>query len=198
MVPKHKTINGIIQQMQGTHYLEIGVGDGYNINAIRCQHKTGVDPGIIRPGLISKGVKIHQTDSDTFFRNKPKNERFDVIFIDGLHHADQVEKDIINSWYSLKAEGVILIHDVNPPTKAHQVVPRSQLSWTGDVWKAFVGFRQKYENIPTGYIPERYGLGWIKKAPMTKVEAGFVLEARYKDLQANLEDWLGFDKIYGI
>ena len=44
---------------------------------------------------------------------------FDVIFIDGLHLADQVEKDIDNALKFIKEDGFIILHDVNPPTEWH-------------------------------------------------------------------------------
>jgi hypothetical protein len=143
---------------------------------------------------------IFQGTSDEFFaqndKRKKEKERFDLIFIDGLHHADQVEKDIVNAWYALNEGGVILLHDVHPPTEAHQVVPREQLSWTGDVWKSFVGFRQKYPKIPTGCFREKYGLGWIKKVPRTKVEPGFALEEDWSYFLGNFDNGklLGYDQ----
>ena len=46
--------------------------------------------------------------SDKFFKD---NEKFDIIFIDGLHTFEQTIKDIDNSIKFLRDKGVILIHD---------------------------------------------------------------------------------------
>ena len=44
--------------------------------------------------------------------NFSKNKTFfDVIFIDGLHHYKQCQKDCINALKFLKANGIILLHD---------------------------------------------------------------------------------------
>ena len=77
---------------------------------------------------------IHGVKSDEFFQNN--NEKFDVIFIDGLHHYDQVLEDLKNSLNSLKKDGIIFIHDMIPLNKTSQEIPRNrQKIWTGDVWK---------------------------------------------------------------
>ena len=68
---------------------------------------------------------------------------FDIIFIDGLHHYEQVKKDIINSLNCIEENGVIILHDCIPKSYLEQAVPRSQHLWTGDVWKAFVEIRTK-------------------------------------------------------
>jgi hypothetical protein len=69
-------------------YLEIGVSGGENFQKIRCENKVGVDPEPTSPATIF-------LPSDDFF--KQNKETFDVIFIDGLHHSDQVLRDINNS-----------------------------------------------------------------------------------------------------
>ena len=46
--------------------------------------------------------------SDEFFEKYPE-EKFDVIFIDGLHHYDQCQKDTINALKKLNESGIILL-----------------------------------------------------------------------------------------
>ena len=41
-------------------------------------------------------------------------QKFDIIFIDGLHEYDQVKKDIVNSLKFIDEKGFILIHDLLP------------------------------------------------------------------------------------
>ena len=110
-------------------YLEIGVFDNESFNSIPLpvKNKFGVDP--------AQGGNIRKT-SDVFFRTN-KN-KFNVIFIDGLHEYIQCQKDILNSLKSLKKNGIILIHDLLPKNKFVSTVPRKQDIWTGDVWKVAV------------------------------------------------------------
>jgi len=47
--------------------------------------------------------------SDKFFKNN--SQKFDVIYIDGWHEANQVYKDINNSWDYLNVNGIIICDD---------------------------------------------------------------------------------------
>ena len=111
-------------------YLEIGLGDCNNYNSISLdiKNKYGVDPA------YDTLNNIHGVKSDEFFKNN--NVTFDVIFIDGLHHYDQVLEDLKNSLNSINKKGIIFIHDMIPLNKISQDIPRKkQKIWTGDVWK---------------------------------------------------------------
>lgn len=129
-------INFIINKISADKYLEIGVEGGTNFSKIDCKYKVGVDPN-----NESKATHI-MTSNEFFSKNK---EKFDVIFIDGLHHCDQVYLDIKNSLEILNETGYIICHDLNPNEEYLQVVPRKQSSWTGDCWKAWVKLR--FENL---------------------------------------------------
>ena len=108
-------------------YLEIGVCSGYTFDRlnIKTENKFGVDP--------DKGGNYKMTSDQFFFENK--DQKFDVVFIDGLHHYDQCQKDIINSLNSLNENGIILIHDMIPNNSLVEYTPRRAINshWTGDV-----------------------------------------------------------------
>jgi hypothetical protein len=122
-------INYIAEKIQAQTYLEIGVfNPDHNFNHIQVPDKYSVDPD------PKAGADLRMT-SDKFFTIS-KGIQFDLIFIDGLHHAEQVKRDIINAWEYLNTGGVIVIHDCNPPTEATTCVPRgAQREWCGDVYK---------------------------------------------------------------
>ena len=98
--------------------------------------------------------------SDEFF--KKNKEFFDLVFIDGLHHYEQVKKDINNSLSFLKKDGVILLHDCLPSNVFDQAVPRCTYKWNGDVWKAIVEARCRLD-IDTYTCYADYGIGIILK-----------------------------------
>ena len=75
--------------------------------------------------------------SSEFFE-KYKEIKFDVIFIDGLHHYEQCQEDCIKAMSALNKNGVILFHDFLPRSFFEENVPRKQISWTGNVWKVAV------------------------------------------------------------
>lgn len=165
---KSKIINDIIEEGGFKSYLEIGYAQGSNFKAINVENKTSVDP----TAPEDTPFDLHKMTSDEFFEANKK--KFDVIFIDGLHEAEQVERDILNAWYSLKMGGYIVIHDILPFTEEMQKVPRTQEQWTGDVWRAWQGFCEAYgDKIETNVLPEKYGIGTIKKINCP-IKTGFV------------------------
>ena len=146
-------VQNIIKKKNFKKYLEIGCFDDELFNYIKCEKKIGVDP-------VSGGT-IRAT-SDQFF--KVNKERFDCVFIDGLHEYQQVKKDIINSLQFLNEGGIILLHDCLPNNYYEQATPRCQWIWNGDVWKAIVACRSLNDiDVYTCYAD--YGIGVILKRP---------------------------------
>ena len=144
-------INYFIKKNDYKSYLEIGCDKNQIFSQITLNKKIGVDP--------YSGGNVRKT-SDDFFRENA--EKFDLIFIDGLHVYDQVKRDIINSINFLNKEGVILVHDCLPDTIGKQAVPRYKMQWNGDVWKAIVDLRQRDDlEIHTCFVDQ--GIGIIKK-----------------------------------
>jgi len=153
MKAKDEYINEVIADNGYKNYLEIGTQHLHNFNKIKCDKKTGVDP------KAKRGKNLYKLKSDEFF--KDNEETFDVIFIDGLHHAEQVRKDIINGMKCLNDNGVIVLHDTLPKDEAMQKVPREQRVWTGDVYKAVVGFHKEYPKVKFETVTCDYGLTFI-------------------------------------
>ena len=58
---------------------------------------------------FSNIVETFKGSSDSFFLNQ--KDKYDVIYIDGSHEADQVYKDIKNSWKILNINGVLICDD---------------------------------------------------------------------------------------
>ena len=157
-------INYLIKINNYEDYLEIGSGfpkknKTRNFDAIVCKNKDGVDP---------KGYCGYEMTSDEFF--KKNNKKYDIIFIDGLHLEEQVDKDIVNSLNCLKTNGTIVIHDCNPKLEDSQKEkkptrrPEGGISpWNGTVWKSFAKLRITRNDLEMCVIDKDYGLGIIKK-----------------------------------
>ena len=150
MIDKYKLIN----------YLEIGVFQGENIRLVKAAHKDGVDPGHER--YVVPEVNYPMTSDDFFKLIEGHDIKYDIIFIDGLHHADQVEKDIQNSLNHLVDNGFIVMHDCNPISYEAQLIPRETIAWNGDTWKAFVKFKFKHPYFKTCVIDTDFGVGIIQ------------------------------------
>lgn len=150
---RNEVINKLIEKNGYTSYLEIGVDNPNNcFNLIRCQRKVGVDP--------NRGGTIKDT-SDGFFR--ANKEKFDIGFIDGLHHEEQVEKDILNLLKILNPGGAIVVHDLCPKSEIMQRVPRVVVEWTGNGWKAWAHLRATKKNLKMVVLNTDHGIGIIKK-----------------------------------
>jgi hypothetical protein len=180
-IKRYDIINYLIGKYKLINYLEIGVFKGENIREIKAFHKDGVDPGV--EGYTPPEVNYPMT-SDVFFDLIKGHDdiKYDIIFIDGLHHADQVEKDIKNSLEHIVDGGFIVLHDCNPVSYDAQLVPRETIAWNGDTWKAFVDFKSRYPNMECSVIDTDFGVGVIK------------VGERICTLQANIWGWEHFDK----
>jgi len=144
-------INYFIKKNDYKSYLEIGCDKNQIFSQIDLNKKIGVDP--------YSGGNVRKSSDDFFKENA---EKFDLIFIDGLHVYEQVKRDIVNSINFLNKEGVILVHDCLPDTIGKQAVPRYKMQWNGDVWKAIVDLRQRDDlEIHTCFVDQ--GIGIIKK-----------------------------------
>lgn len=135
-------INHYIKKYNLSSYLEIGTYDkNNNFNSIECKEKLCIDPD---PNAKADLVLT----SDEFF--KLCNKKFDIIFIDGLHEAHQVYKDIKNSLLHLNEGGVIVCHDCNPESLANAYDYEDYNGtglWNGDSWKGFLKYRWESEYL---------------------------------------------------
>ena len=124
-------------------YLELGTAKCETINEINIPFKRGVD---INKDVYGCDNPSHMTTDEYFetdvFADIENNGKFDIVFIDGLHHSDQVDKDFENSLKYLSDDGIILMDDVTPPEEEWQIIPRNRWGgWTGDCWKSFLKLR---------------------------------------------------------
>lgn len=144
MVQKTRTdlLNFLAERYNLQRYLEVGVQDpAQNFNKIKCAVKYSIDPD------PKAGATFLMTSDEAFaagFRKK-----FDLIFIDGLHTAEQVKKDFVNATMYLSEGGFIVLHDCNPLKEEHTIVPRptERGHWNGSCYKfaaAFWGYKNRY------------------------------------------------------
>ncbi len=169
---RYEIINNLIKSKNFKDYLEIGCFKNENFNEISVSNKIGVDP-------ISGGT--HRISSDDFFLTN--TQKFDLIFIDGLHVYEQVKKDIVNSLKYLNENGIILIHDCLPRKIWYQTPNRMSFTWNGDVWKALVEFRTK-PNLDVYTILADEGIGMIfkrKNNNLLKIDISNFQELKFKD-----------------
>jgi hypothetical protein len=185
-------------------YLEIGVRDpNHNFNLIQSKHKISVDPGI---EFVNNPVDFKMTSDEYFnlLNISNSNIKFDLIFVDGLHEAEQVDRDIINGISRLNDDGFLVLHDCNPFVESLQrddyynFLTESGGLWNGTVWKSFVNYRYNTDLL-TFCIDSDYGLGVIcnrKNSYFNDLDIPAKLTRRgqyynYSDLQKNRPELLG-------
>lgn len=151
-------INFLIQKFNFKNYLEIGVQyPQSNFDKIEIESKTGVEPYPI--------TELHDTlikaTSDEFFAELKDNEKWDIIFIDGLHTREQCLADILNSLKHLSPNGTILVHDCLPTAEYQTTHEDNGREWTGDVWKSIVDIKAK-DGLDVSTIDTDWGIGCIR------------------------------------
>lgn len=205
-------INFILTQCSDTtHYLEIGVRNPHdNFSHIQADHKYSVDPGL---EFEENPVDFMMT-SDTFFMQLGngsilhKDIKFDVIFIDGLHLAEQADRDIAHSLEYLKDDGFIVLHDCNPPSEWHaresflfSLTPAG-LHWNGTTWKAFMKWRFNPE-VYSCCIDTDWGVGILSRTqtigqPMAPTNLFYEYQEfdKHRSTHLNLIDFEAFKRLF--
>lgn len=158
MITRTTILNNLIDRYGFTSYLEIGVRDAKeNFDLINTDIKEGVDPDPVTP------VKFNMT-SDEFFLNHAQG-KYDLIFVDGLHTAEQVYTDVQNSLNHLNEGGFIVLHDCNPPTEYHirsyeeYLATRGQ--WNGTVFRGFIKLKQELRDWRCFVVDTDFGCGVV-------------------------------------
>jgi Methyltransferase domain len=143
------------------NYLEIGVRNPRrNFDRVRVPYKVGVDPA-------PEGPVTFRQSSDEFFARLSDSDRtadFDLILIDGLHLAEQVERDIANSLHHLAPNGTIVVHDCNPRSVDAQTTDYDGVRvWNGTVWQAWLKLRATRSDLAMFVVDVDYGCGLISR-----------------------------------
>ncbi len=187
MTQRFDIINELIKNFEYKRYLEIGLDKGLCFNNVICKEKVSVD---LAQNQYDYSKPTYKMSSDVFFNYiAPEQKKWDIIFIDGLHHSVQVDQDIKNSLKYLNNNGSIVIHDCNPLSEASQIVPRKQRVWNGDVWKSVVKFRNENKQFGCIVVDTDWGCGVINK--LIKVADPFDYKLEYASLEKNRKQYLG-------
>ena len=178
-------LNAIAKRFQYQDYLEIGVCNPDDcLNRIVCPNKTGVDPAVTGQGIYTQG-------SDEYFAGH--QEKFDFIFVDGLHEDNQVFRDITNSLERLNPGGMILAHDC---------LPESDNAFLGSCYRAIMRLRMTRDDINIVTLDTCTGIAVITpgKSELFPIEESISLESYFKYRKrmmniTNLYDWCAIHDI---
>lgn len=174
--------NKVIERQKYQSYLEIGVDNpNSTFNLVNAKSKWAVDPyydttqchvwNEHNKVAMERGIKgtFKKMTSDEFFASiKGIRIKWDVIFIDGLHTEEQVDKDIENALLHLKVGGIIFIDDCHPTNQYHTKMPPDPgQPWMGTVYRSLIKQVQRnWDPTPTqiaGCIDKYTGMGYVVK-----------------------------------
>ena len=170
---------------------------------MRAERKVGVDPApriprwkwVLHPNALIRG-SFFRTSSERFFDALEPERTFDVIFIDGDHSFAQSHRDVERALEHLARDGVILVHDCNPPTPA-SASPDSADSgggpWCGEVYKTIVELRATRPDLAVETIAADFGIGVVRRGSATTIDLQpeWVAQMTWADLDRDRERLLG-------
>lgn len=108
----YNLIKWVVNLTNCQSYLEIGIYTGECIHNIRDIVKKCVAVDVSDNMSDKEKIEFNLMSSDEFFDQN--SDLFDIIFIDGDHNYEQVEKDFENSLKILNTFGIIILHDTDP------------------------------------------------------------------------------------
>jgi Methyltransferase domain len=205
--PRVAVVAAELRRFERPRYLEIGVHTGVLFTHVRARRKVGVDPAPAIPGwkwwlhpnTALRGSLVEAT-SDGYFAGVDPAAEFDVVFIDGEHSFEQSLRDVANALEHVSPEGVVLVHDVNPPTAASALPdPREAArlpggeSWCGDVWRTIVWLRATRRDLVVHTLDTDFGVGVVRRGSSEPLglDGAAVAALAYRDLERNRAELLG-------
>lgn len=157
-------VQSFLDFYESPNYLEVGVASGATFHALKAGRKTAVDPRFkfdYKKAAETDGNSYFQVNSDTYFGEiADEKERFDVVFLDGLHTFEQTLRDLINTLSYVHQKSIIIIDDVMPVSylsaidtlekhiEIRKITRDPSAQWMGDVYRLvyFIEtFIQQYE-----------------------------------------------------
>ncbi len=183
-INRNSIINHLIKKYNYKIYLEIGVYNCAHFNEVYITEKYGVDPSPKEddPTYMHWKDKIYKYTSVEFFKKLDKDEKFDIIFIDGCLYEYNVMTDIENSLLHLNDNGTILLHDCNPPIEflqrdnynmryhgrtSNKIIWNNRTytdrHWNGKAWKIITKLRSTRDDLEVYVVDADWGVGIIRK-----------------------------------
>jgi hypothetical protein len=95
--------------------------------------------------------------------------RFDLILVDAHHTPDCATRDLAAAWSLLNPEGVIVVHDCNPPIREIATPAHREGAWCGVTYKTFIDFCFGNAGVTYLTVDADFGCGVIIK-PRTEIQ----------------------------
>jgi Methyltransferase domain len=169
-VTRAQVVQRFLSLYESPGYLEVGVSKGATFHEVVAARKVGVDPRLRFKVTEAQGVEYHEVGSDTYFGEiADPADRFDVIYLDGLHTLEQTLRDFTNALAFLSPAGVIVIDDVYPSSYVaalpdideHRAVRRelgvTSGAWMGDVYRLVFLIDTFFQQLTYRTVADNHG-----------------------------------------
>ena len=181
-----KSIQDIIDAKK---YLEIGVQAGTTFRSLQLDHMDGVDPAFLFDvkQVAGNGRHMHEMKSDEFFSRNLGAEKYDLVFIDGLHTYDQTYRDFCNVLLRLHHRSIVVIDDVLPCDKHSALRTQDECiasrredpefdggnlrAWHGDVFRLLVFLNLFHTSLCYATVPGKEGVQTVIWSKALEVNA---------------------------
>lgn len=179
-IPRHsgqiyrRVLGRLHRTLEPRNYLEIGIRTGASLTTSQVP-SVGVDPGPALPNDFEEKhphIQIIKKTSDKFFAEDDVRQLLggpvDFAFLDGLHHAETLLRDFLNTERVADRTSVIVLHDCIPTdvgmtrrnARDKSEYSRDSGQWAGDVWKIIPILREHRPELkmcfldapPTGLV----------------------------------------------
>lgn len=179
MILRYDVLNRLAERIGARRYLEIGVLDGTTFDAVSVAEKVSVDPGPV-------ARVTHRMTSDAYFEALQPAERFDLVFVDGDHVAEQVVRDVENALRHLSPGGAIVVHDCSPPNEGYT----ARFS-CGTVFRGWIEIRQRHVDTLAFVVDVDLGCGVVVPGAYSWGRSNVDPNLPWDEFEARREEALG-------
>ena len=171
------------------YYLEIGVQAGKTFRSLNFEHMDGVDPKFLFDvnKTTGNGRHLYEVTSDEFFSQNLGVEKYDLVFIDGLHTYDQTYRDFCNVCLRLHSRSIVIIDDVLPCDKYSAIrnqkdcisarlsdpnfKGKNYRAWHGDVFRLLVFLNLFHSSLCYATVPGDEGVQTVVWSKALELDA---------------------------
>ena len=201
-VSRAEVVQTFLNHFKAPRYLEVGVSRGKTFFELSAGLKVAVDPVFqFEPqAQTDPSARYFQEPSDAWFARQPSAPAFEVIYLDGLHTAEQTLRDLMNAVDRLTPDGVIIIDDVIPSDEAAALPDQDacmarraatgdpSVAWMGDVFRLLYFIDTFMQSWTLQVVADNHGQAVLWREPRPGVtQRGFeeVASKRFADLQSD-------------
>jgi len=195
-----------IRQKKIKNYLELGVYVGFNLFQLNVPKTIAVDAPLYIPNWqhnTNPKIIYHNTPLIDFTKNTTllKQQNIELCLINHVHQFSTSLPMVLNLLDSMTADGVILLTNCKPDSKAaaqstHQQARRTegyQEKWVGDNYKTIATLKATRADIKVFVLDCENGLGIIQKQKTQKlIDANpeKIAQLTYEELSEDTAHWI--------